>query len=180
MDPHSDLLLACGFLPYQRPRGLCEVRGRLANLWYAAAKALGFNVTSIWCPDLLFLGSIKGLGVRAKSLVLLLQGLQRPHSLPDVVFLSVASIPLGSNAVKYWGTWMTPHLFYCFGSDNSMLWGARCTIPWGKWLSRRPLGGWRGWFASRTMRRGEPRREGGLLQSGIRLTSCYISSLEAT
>ena len=33
VDPHSDLLLACGFLPYQWPRGLCEVRGRVANLW---------------------------------------------------------------------------------------------------------------------------------------------------
>jgi hypothetical protein len=63
VDPHLDLLLARGFLPYRRPRGLCKVRGHLANLWYAAAKALEFNVTWIRCPDPLFLGSIKGLGV---------------------------------------------------------------------------------------------------------------------
>ena len=32
----------------------------MANLWYAAAKALGFKVSLIRCPDPLFLGSIKG------------------------------------------------------------------------------------------------------------------------
>jgi hypothetical protein len=125
VDPHSDLLLACGFLPYPRPRGSWEVRGCLATLWYAAAKALGFNVTLIRCPDPLFLASIKGLGVQAKSLASLPQRLRRPHSLPDVVFSDVTSILLGSDAVEYWGTWTTPHLFYCFGSDNSVAsWGS--------------------------------------------------------
>ena len=116
------------------------MRGRLANLWYAATKALGFDVTSIRCPDPLFLGSIKGLGVRAKILALLLQRLQWPCSLPDVVFLDVASILLGSDAVKYWGTWTTPHLFYCFGSDNSVALGGSAHHPSGNTLITPPPG----------------------------------------
>ena len=117
-DPHSDLLLARGFLPFRRLRGLCEVRGRSANLWYAAARALGFDVLSIRCPDPLFVGHIKGLGVQAKSLASLPRRLRRPHRLPDVVFSDVASIPLGPDSVEYWATWPTPHLFYCLGSDD--------------------------------------------------------------
>ena len=122
-DPHSDLLLARGFLPFRRPRGSCEVRGRSANLWYAAARALGFNVSSIWCPDPLFVGHIQGLGVQVKSLASLPRRLCQPHCLPDVVFLDVASIPLGPDSVEYWGMWMTPHLFYCLCSDNSVALG---------------------------------------------------------
>ena len=147
VDPHLDLLLARGFLPYRRPRGSCEVRGRLTNLWYAAAKALGFNVTLIRCPDPLFLGSIKGLGVQAKSLALLPQRLRRPHSFPDVVFSDVASIPLGSDAVEYWGTWTTPHLFYCFGSDNSVALGGSAHHPLGKAAITSPPG-----WAARSVR----------------------------
>ena len=122
-DPHSDLLLARGFLPFRRPRGSCEVRGHSANLWCAAARALGFNVSSIWCPDPLFVGHIQGLGVQVKSLASLPRRLCRPHCLPDVVFLDVASIPLGPDSVEYWGMWMTPHLFYCLCSDNSVALG---------------------------------------------------------
>jgi hypothetical protein len=75
-DPHSDLLLARGFLPYRRPRGSCEVRGRSANLWYAAAKALGFEVSSMRCPDPLFVDHVRGLGMAVKSLASLPQRLQ--------------------------------------------------------------------------------------------------------
>ena len=119
-DPHLDLLLARGFLPYRRPRGTCEVRGSLANLWYAAAKALEFEVASIRCPDPHFVRHIQGLGMPVKSLASLPRCLRRPHQLPDVVFLDVASIPLGPEATKYWEMWTTTHLFYYLGSDDSV------------------------------------------------------------
>ena len=60
---------------------------------------------------------------------------------------------------------------------TALLWGARCTIPRGTRLSRLPRGGRRGRFVSRTMRRGEPRRDGGRLRSGIRLTPVLLSRL---
>ena len=146
-DPHSDLLLARGFLPFRRPRGSCEVRGRSANLWYAAARALGFNVLSIWCPDHLFVGHVKGLGVQAKSLASLPRRLRRPHRLPDVVFSDVASIPLGPDSVEYWGLWMTPHLFYCLGSDNSDAGGGSTHHPSGSTAIAPPPG-----WAARSVR----------------------------
>ena len=105
------------------------MRGRSANLWYAATRALGFTVLSIRCPDPLFVGYIKGLGVQAKSLASLPRRLRRPHRLPDVVFSDVASIPLGPDSVEYWGTWTTPHLFYCLGSDNSVALGGSVYHP---------------------------------------------------
>jgi hypothetical protein len=122
-DPHSDLLLARGFLPFRRPRGSCEVRGRSANLWYAATRALGFDVLSIRCPDPVFVGHIQGLGVQVKSLASLPRHLRRPHCLPDVVFSDIGSIPLGPDSVEYWDMWTTPHLFYCLGSDDSVALG---------------------------------------------------------
>ncbi len=122
-DPHSDLLLARGFLPYRPPRGTCEVRGRVANLWYAAAKALGFKVLSIRCPDTLFVGHVQGLGMGVKVLASLPQRLRRPRRLPDVVFSDVGSIPLGADVVEYWAAWTTTHLFYCLGSDDSVIHG---------------------------------------------------------
>ena len=130
VDPHSDLLLARGFLPYRRPRGSCEVRGRSANLWYAAAKALGFEVSSMRCPDPLFVEHGRGLGLEVKSLAALPRRLRRPCRLPDVVFSDVESIPLGADAVEYWGAWTTTHLFYCLGSDDSVhLGGASRVAP---------------------------------------------------
>ena len=112
-DPHSDLLLARGFLPYWPPRGTCEVRGRVANLWYAAAKALGFEALSIRCPDSLFVGHVQGMGMEIKGLVSLPRRLRRPKRLPDVVFSDVGSLPLEADAVKYWDAWTTSHLFCC-------------------------------------------------------------------
>ena len=142
-DSHSDLLLARGFLPYRRPRGSCEVRGRSANLWYAAAKALGFEVSSMRCPDPLFVAHVRGLGMGVKSLAALPQRLRRPRRLPDVVFSDVESIPLGADAVEYWGAWTTTHLFYCLGSDDSVhLGGASPTAP-----STTPLTPPPGWAA---------------------------------
>jgi len=100
-DPHSDLLLARGFLPYRPSRGLCEVRGRSANLWYVAAKALGFVVLSIRCPDPHFVEHIQGLGTGVKRLASLPRRLRRPRRLPDVVFSDAESIPLGADAAEY-------------------------------------------------------------------------------
>ena len=122
-DPHSDLLLARGFLPYRPPRGTCEVRGRMANLWYAAAKALGFEALSIRCPDSDFVGHVQGMGTKLKGLAALPRRLRRPKRLPDVVFSDVDSLPLGADAVEYWDSWTTPHLFYCLGSDDSVVHG---------------------------------------------------------
>ena len=139
-DPHSDLLLARGFLPFQWPRGSCEVWGRSANLWYAAARALGFDILSIRCPDPLFVGHIRGLGVQVKSLASIPRRLCRPHHLPDVVFSDVASIPLGPDSVEYWGTWTTPHLFYCFGSDDSVALGGSAHHPLGNTAITPPPG----------------------------------------
>ena len=139
-EPHSDLLLARGFLPFRWPRGSCEVRGRSANLWYAAARALGFNLLSIRCLDPLFVGHIQGPGVQVKSLASLPRRLRRPHRLPDVVFSDVASILLGPDSVEYWGTWTTPHLFYCFGSDNSVALGGSARHPSGNTAITPPPG----------------------------------------
>ncbi len=51
VDPYSNQQLAWGFLPYRRRRGSCKFRGESANLWYAVAKALGFEIGTICCPD---------------------------------------------------------------------------------------------------------------------------------
>ena len=147
------------------------MRGRSANLWYAAAKALGFDVSSIRCPDPLFVGHIKGLGVQAKSLASLPRRLRRPHRLPDVVFSDVASIPLGPDSVEYWGSWTTPHLFYCLGSDDSVAWGGSTHHPSGTTAIAPPPG-----WAARSVRlahheTGAPRRD------GIRLTPSLLSRL---
>ena len=140
-DPHSDLLLARGFLPYWRPWGTCEVRVRPANLWYAAAKALGFEVSLIRCPDPHFVQHIQGLGMPVKSLGSLPRRLPRPCRLPDVVFLDVASILLGPNATKYWDMWTTTHLFYCLGSDDSVAVGNLGHQPLGN-TALTPPPGW--------------------------------------
>ena len=134
-------MLARGFLPFRRQRGSCEVWGRFVNLWYAAAKALRFTISSIRCPDPCFVGHIRGLGVQVKSLVSLSRRLCWPSCLPDVVFSDVASIPFGPEAVEYWSTWTTPHLFYCLGSDNSVASGDKAHHPLGN-TALRPPPGW--------------------------------------
>jgi hypothetical protein len=151
------------------------VQGRSANLWYAAAKALGFEVSSMRCPDPLFVEHVRGLGLEVKSLAALPRRLRRPCRLPDVVFSDVESIPLGADAVEYWGAWTTTHLFYCLGSDDSVhLGGASRAAPSTTPLTP-PLGGRRDPSALHTMRRGGPRRGGGRLLYGIRLTSRGLS-----
>jgi len=60
---------------------------------------------------------------------------------------------------------------------TALLWGAWRIIPRETRLSRLPLGGRRGRFVSRTMRRGEPHRDGGHLRSGIHLTLGVLSRL---
>jgi hypothetical protein len=68
VDPHCDQQLVPGFLPYRRQRGSCEVRGGSANLWYAAAKSLGFGIATICCPDLLLVRQVASLCEGVKSL----------------------------------------------------------------------------------------------------------------
>jgi hypothetical protein len=77
VGPHSDQQLAQGFLPYQWRRGSCEVRSGSANLWYAAAKALGFKIGTIHCPDLLLIHQVVALYVGVKSLAPFLGHLRR-------------------------------------------------------------------------------------------------------
>jgi hypothetical protein len=94
-DPHSDQPLAQGFLPFWSIRGTCEIRGSTANLWYAAAKALGFAVLTVRYPNPLFVGHLSGLCMGAKNLEPHQVRLCRPHRLPDIVFSDLARLPLG-------------------------------------------------------------------------------------
>lgn len=121
VDPHSDQQLARGFLPYRAQRGTCEIRGGMANLWYAAAKALGFGVLTFRYSDPLFVDRLTSLCEGAKGLVPHPGRLRRPRRLPDVVFSDLASLPLGAEAAEYWGAWTTAHLFYCLGADDSVV-----------------------------------------------------------
>ncbi len=43
-----------------------------------------------------------------------------PQHLPDIVFSDLADIPLGTDSGDYWGAWLTPRLFFCNGTDDSV------------------------------------------------------------
>ena len=116
VDTHSDQPLARGFLPFRPARGTCEIRGCAANLWYAAAKALGFVVTTLRYPDPIFVGHLTGFSTGAKSLNPPPGRFRRPHQLPTAVFSDLAGLPL---IPEYWDTWTTTHVFYCLGADDS-------------------------------------------------------------
>ncbi len=118
VDHHSEQQLARGFLPYRHRRGCCEVRGGSANLWHAAARALGFEIGTIRCPDQLLVRQVSTLCPGVKSLVSLPGRLRPPQHLPDIVFCDLGSIPLGQNSGEYWGAWLTPHLFFYNGTDD--------------------------------------------------------------
>ena len=118
VDHHSEQQLARGFLPYRRRRGCCEVRGGSANLWYAAARALGFEIGTIRCPDQLLVRQVSTLCPGVKSLVPLPGRLRPPPHLPDIVFCDLGSFPLGPDSGEYWGAWLTPHLFFFHGTDD--------------------------------------------------------------
>ena len=85
-DNHSDQQLARGFLPFCYRRGSCEIRGRGANLWYTTAKALGFDVETIRCPDSAFVEQLSGFCPGLKPLAPLPGQLRRPTPLPDIIF----------------------------------------------------------------------------------------------
>ena len=119
-DHHSDQQLARGFLPFCHRRGSCEVWGRGANLWYAAAKALGFDVETIRCPDDAFVGQLAGICPGLKPLAPLPGRLRRPHRLPDIIFSDIGSFPTGPDSTEYWHKWTTPHLFFDHGVDDSV------------------------------------------------------------
>ena len=117
-DTHSDQPLTRGFLPFRPARGTCEIRGSVANLRYAAAKALGSGVTTLRYPDPLFVAHLASFCAGAKSLNPPPGHLQRPRQLPDVAFSDLAGLPLGP---KYWDAWTMTHVFYCLGADDSRL-----------------------------------------------------------
>jgi hypothetical protein len=130
VDTHSDQPLARGFLPFRPARGTCQIRGGAANLWYAAAKALGFVVSTLRYTDPLFVGYLTEFCAGAKSLTPPPGRFRRPRQLPDVVFsdlaglpvfLDLAGLPIGPDAATYWDVWTTTHVFYCLGADDSVL-----------------------------------------------------------
>jgi len=138
VDHHSEQQLARGFLPYRHRRGCCEVRGGLANLWYAAARALGFDIGTIRCPDPLLVRQVSALCPGVKSLAPLPGRLRPPQHLPDIVFSDLGSIPLGPDSGEYWGAWLTPHLFFVEGTDN----GVAAAAGPGVRVSPAPPQGW--------------------------------------
>ena len=161
VDTHSDQPLARGFLPFRPARGTCEIRGGAANLWYAAAKALGFVVSTLRCTDPLFVGYLTGFCAGAKRLTPPPGRFRRPRQLPDVVFSDLAGLPIGPGAGNYWEDWTTTHVFYCLGSDDSVL---TLSETWGDFSVSPPhlLGGGRHaqlvWLIAR--RGGQPRGDG--------------------
>lgn len=118
-DPHCEQQLLRGFLPFRRRRGVCEVRGTTANLWYAAARALGFDIGTIRCPNTILLRQVVSLCPGAKRLAPLTGRVRRPRNLPDVVFSDLDGVPTGPDAILYWKAWTTPHVFFCGGLDDS-------------------------------------------------------------
>ncbi len=119
-DPHLDQQLARGFLPFCCLQGMCKVQGRRANLWYAMAKALGFEVKIIRCQDSVFVGQVSGFCPGLRSLTPYPGRLRRPNHLPDIIFLDSGSFLMGPDSTEYWKSWTTPHLFYDLGIDDSV------------------------------------------------------------
>jgi hypothetical protein len=89
-DPHCDLPLIRGFLPFWGSRGSCEVRGIRLNLWFAVAGALGFTVSSFQTRDESF-GSL--LTTFCPAALALAAVPRRCNRLPDIVFSDLASLP---------------------------------------------------------------------------------------
>jgi len=67
-------------------------------LWYAAARALGFKIGTICCPDQLLVRQVLTLCLGVKSLVPLPGRLRPPLRLPDIVFWDLGSFPLGPDS----------------------------------------------------------------------------------
>jgi hypothetical protein len=80
----------------------------MVNLWYAATRALGFEIGTLCCPDALLVHQVLALYPGVKSLAPLLLWLRHPATLPDVVFLDLGSLPLGPDSVAHWGAWWLP------------------------------------------------------------------------
>jgi hypothetical protein len=124
-DHHSDQPLIRGVLKFRPPRGCCEVRGAGPNLWFAAAGALGFRVTTVRCAFTPFVDLIGAFCGGPKSLP---PCPRQCNSLPDVVFLDLGALPWGPGAKKYWERWRTPHVFFCQGADDNTV-GTRAGPP---------------------------------------------------
>ena len=115
MDSHSDQLLVRGFLKYWTPRGCCEIRGAGPSLWFAAAQASGFTISTIRCTYETFGALIKPF---CGSPRVLSACPRRFNTLPDVVFSDLGSLPWGPGSGKYWEGWRTTHVFFCLGLDT--------------------------------------------------------------
>jgi hypothetical protein len=89
-DPHCDLPLIRGFLPFRGSRGSCEVLGVRPNLWFTVAGALGFTVSSFRTLDESF-GSLLTTFCPAASALAAVP--RQCNRLPDVVFSDLASLP---------------------------------------------------------------------------------------
>jgi hypothetical protein len=174
MDLHSDQQLGLGFLPYCRQRGLDKIQGGLANLWYAAAKALGLNISTICSSNPLMVYQVASICVGIKSLAPLPGQLRCPPWLLDVVFLDLADLPLGPDSTEYLGSGRRP-IF-------STVWGLRivfsrawCWFSWRRvwpWRSPPPLrGGGHAQCALLTTRLGGPPQAAGPSLCGIPLIS---------
>ena len=113
---HCDLPLLNGYFPYRPPRGTCDVRGALPNLWLAVVPALGFRIASLRFPDGPFV-DLCGAVCPGASIVAATP--RRCNRLPDVVFLDLLSLPsVARLATSYWRAWAVPHVFFVWGGDT--------------------------------------------------------------
>ena len=115
-DPrHCNLPLLNSYLPYCTPRGSCEIRGALPNLWFAVVPALGFRILSVRFTAGPFV-DLCGFVCPGASVLATTQ--RRCNRLPVAVFLDLLLLPLVSClATLYWQAWEVPHVFFVWGGD---------------------------------------------------------------
>jgi hypothetical protein len=124
-NPHCNLPLLTGFLPFCPLRGICEVQGVGPNLWFAVVGALGFQVLTFCSGDPSFSSLLGSLCLAALQLA---TSPRRCNQLPDVIFTNLASLPW--DVREYWAFWTTPHIFFIPAGDSEVDdWGF-CTPSW--------------------------------------------------
>ncbi len=136
-NPHCDLPLLNGFLPFCPPRGVCKLQGVGTNLWFAVVGDLGFQV-SLFCSGDSGFNSL--LGSFCPSASHLTATLRRCNWMPDMIFANLASLPWDTHA--YWTSWTVPHVFLCRAGDtNADVWGFQALsrpppVPPSGWTAR--------------------------------------------